>query len=93
MPGTAPRIRAPPICALDYLRDPRTGEAVGAEELLQWMVAWRLMADCDRFVGKPMESLFARFIFVFVCVARGACPELRAPGRGAAPEDLWKDAY
>ena len=91
--GTAPRIRAPPICALDYLRDPRTGEAVGAEELLQWMVAWRLMADCDRFVGKPMESLFARFIFVFVCVARGACPELRAPGRGAAPEDLWKDAY
>lgn len=86
--GAAPRYRAPPTCALDYLRDPTTGEDVGGEELLQWLVAWNLMGSCDRFVGKPAESLFARFIFASMCVDRGACPELRSPGGGA-----WRDAY
>ena len=71
---------APPTCALDYLRDPATGGSVGGEELIRWFVAWRLMADCDTFVGRPAQSLFARFVFVFLCLERGGCPRLVVPG-------------
>ena len=49
------------------------------------------MADCGRFVGKPMQSLFARFIFAFLCDARQACPELMSPK--TRPEAVWKDEY
>ena len=73
--------RAPPSCAHDYLRHPKTGQPVGSEELLQWLVTWDLMADCDTFVAYSIKaSFFTEFIFVWLCIQRWhhghPCPRL-----------------
>ncbi|KAJ8601418.1 hypothetical protein CTAYLR_005932 [Chrysophaeum taylorii] len=72
---------APKSCAHDYARDPKTGRFVGAEELLQWLATWELMAECDVFVGYSIaDSFFTELIYIWLCVRRYArgqpCPRL-----------------
>jgi len=77
------RKRAPASCAHDYVRHPETGDLVGSEELLSWLVTWDLMATCDTFVAYSMkDSFFTEFIYVWLCILRftthegQACPRL-----------------
>ena len=67
----------PTLCAFDYLRDPATGEEVGHEELLQWLVAFELMSECEGFVGGTFHSHFTRLMYAWMCARRPRCPWLR----------------
>ena len=77
----------PTLCSFDYLRDPTTGRAVGHEELLQWLVSFELMSECNGFVGGSFDSHFTRFMFAWVCSHRPHCPWVRLlfPGEHRAP--------
>ena len=58
-------------------RDPATGEEVGHGELLQWLVAFELMSECEGFVGGTFHSHFTRLMYAWMCARRPRCPWLR----------------
>ena len=69
----------PGSCAFDYTTDPVSGEPVGSQELMQWLVAWTLMSECSLLVAvsiEPSVSHFTSILFEWMCTHS---PELECP--------------
>ena len=73
------RILTPASCAFDYSTNPASGEPVGSQELMQWLVAWTLMSECSLLVAvsiEPSISHFTNMLFEWMCTHS---PELACP--------------
>ena len=88
----------PTLCAFDYLRDPLTGKGVGQEELIQLLVTFEIMKDCNTFVSGSFSSHFTFLIYAWLCSRRpvrewggewGGGPRLGPPLLPLAPSTCF----